>query len=212
MKKNTGAWVILLLLSSGWGISSCSKQPKVLSLENFATYVALKQTPPGIEVIPTPLINGKWYGLDHEIRIETGPDLKDTLYKAILSDTDAQNTIPDTSLYYLMFLRVKKHLYVEVINESAKPADHDFGVPLSTYFLVQYMGKDTVLFQRMNADFLHTYLNKKTYRYFIREIEEKEDNPTIFITEKPDQLALLLKDIATLPGALCCTDTLIRKK
>lgn len=118
----------------------------------------------------------------------------------------------DTSKFYLAFLKIYGLPFMEVISIGTKPADHDFGIPISTYYKVNRSSGDTLIVQRLNSSAVKVVLDQRSYKYFIPEDEKEDNSAKIYLTEKTARLALLLKELSVQPGNFMESDTLIRIK
>lgn len=207
LKYNFRWWY--LLTTAMLVLSACEKQPRVFSLNNFATAFANRASIPGVRQLGIKNLHGKWIGMDHELIIDSLPEWQDTGFKIRFIDLIKDDKIIDTTVFYIDFLKVNSHTFIEVINMGTKPADHDFNLPISTYYLLKKMSADTIIAQRMNNVETRTFLEKSSYKYFIPE-DETVENPKIYLAEPLHKMASFLKEISKHPGVFTESDTLVR--
>lgn len=202
--------------------TACDKSPQVFSVNNFRT--GFEENGKSSSVLPMPVkgLIGIWSGLDHTLKIShsissgfrnTGNrPLKDTSFFIVelIDSIQEQGVFRDTTTYDLSFFSIGGQQYIEVVSPGTKIAAHDFMLPISTYLKLNKHTKDTIVFQMLDGKYTETFLKLKGFKFFIPyEINQGESGP-IYLTENPENLARILKDLYTIPQAFQRADTLIR--
>lgn len=209
--KRERTWLIVIVFLFIL-LSGCEQTPRVYSLENITGRLVERQKVAGVIPEKKPFFSGTWQGLEHEITVCSEDMLPDTLFKVCLIDTPRNTAGSDTSDFYILFMKINGHSFIEVVNAPTKHSDHDFYVVLSTYYKVSRSTNDTLIVQRLDESFCSAYMQKHGYRFFIPSDQLEEKEPNMYITEKAPRLAALLKEIAVYPGAFMKPDTIVRKK
>jgi len=83
-------------------------------------------------------------------------------------------------------------------------------LPISTYLKLNKRTKDTIIIQMPDGKFAETFLKMKGYRYFIPYESYKDESGPIYLTENPENLAQVLKELYAITEAFQRPDTLIR--
>lgn len=198
--------VLLLLL-----FSACEKAPQVFSLNNFTSVYSAGQDVPLVKLLPSKDLEGTWMGMGHHINIVTVSLNNVERFIAELIDTSSANTsVKDTTEYYILFISVAGHPFIEIISEGNKNADHDFMLPVSTYLKIDKLTPDTIIVQMPSSNFTSAYLKDNRYNYFIPAEYKTEKEFPVYITEDPYRLAEILNGLCNFSNAFQQPDTLVR--
>ena len=215
---STLLWGSIFLLFFG----ACDRSPQVYSVNNFGS--GFEENGKVSAVLPLPVkgLTGLWLGLEHKLKISSfvSSDLsdngkipiKDTVFfKVELIDTIQENGgLRDTTQFYLDFISIAGHQYIEVFSPGTKIAAHDFMLPISTYLKINKLTRDTIIIQMLDGNFTESFLKSKGFDFFIPYDYNKEKSGPIYITENPERLAQVLKAIYAIPEAFQRPDTLVR--
>jgi hypothetical protein len=132
------------------------------------------------------------------------------MYFAELIDTAPdKGGFIDTTAYDLTFISIAGQPFLEVISPGTKISAHDFMLPISTYFKINKLTADTLILQMPESKYTEGYLKAKGYAYFVPSDYNKEDSYPLYITEKPERLGQLLKELSAIPQAFQQADTLV---
>jgi hypothetical protein len=220
--KNRNISVLLVVFIVVLLCSACDKSPQVFSVNNFRT--GFEENGKSGSVLSTPVkgLTGIWIGLEHTLKISpsistgfrnTGnKPLKDTSFFIVelIDSIEEKSGFRDTTSYDLSFFSIAGQQYIEVVSPGTKIAAHDFMLPISTYLKLNKRTKDTIIIQMPDGKYTEAFLKSKGYRYFIPFESDKEENGPIYLTENPENLARVLKDLYSIPEAFQHPDTLIR--
>jgi hypothetical protein len=220
--KNRRISISLFVSIAALLFTACDKSPQVFSVNSFRT--GFEENGKSSNVLPIPVkgLIGIWSGLDHTLKISpsissgfrnTGnKSLKDTSFFIVelIDSILEQGAFRDTTIYDMSFFSIAGHAYIEIISPGTKIAAHDFMLPISTYLKLNKHTKDTIVFQMLDGKYTETFLKSKGFKFFIPyDISQGESGP-IYLTENPENLARVLKDLYTIPAAFQRADTLIR--
>ncbi len=201
---------------------SCDKAPVLFSVNNFNANLDDSAVSTVVKLTQTKGIEGTWIGMDHEIKVlpdlNLSPESSDTIsfiskqtYTVQFIDTANNKTLPDTTEYKALFIRINGQLLLEIISEGTNNTDHDLRLEISTYLKINKLKPDTVIVQMPESKFTEAYLKANRYHYFIPTEFKTEKLRPLYLTEDPVRLALLLKDLCRFPKAFQAPDTILRK-
>lgn len=211
-----GFFFLLLLVG-------CDRMPQVYSVNYFRSGFENNGSIPGVKRMPVQEIIGVWEGLNHQIKVSScsfSNFLRDTLntkkgacmYFAELIDKDPDKAgFMDTTAYDLTFIYIAGQPFLEVISPGTKISAHDFMLPISTYLKINKLTPDTLIVQMPESVYTEGFLKAKGYAYFVPADYNKEDSYPLYITETPERLGLLLKELSAIPQAFQKADTLVKK-
>jgi len=221
--KNKAIPALLLGLFFQLFFSACDRTPQVFSVNNFRSGFEVNGKINMVMPMPVKGVTGTWVGMEHQLRfnpaILSGPR---NAPKKIWKDTsvfilELIDTIPDacgnrdTTAYDLSFITIAGLPYIEIVSPGTKIAAHDFMLPVSSYVKLNKLTKDTMIIQMPEGRFTESLLQSKGFTYFVPFDNLKEDIRPVYITENPERLAQILKELYAVPEAFQRADTLLKK-
>ena len=161
--------------------------------------------------------------MEHEIKVlpdfNLAPESSDNIpfkskqtYTVQFIDTDNNKVLVDTTEYKALFLKINGQLFLEIISEGTNNTDHDLRLEISTYFKINKLNPDTVIVQMPESKFTEAYLKANRYHYFILTESKTEKIRPLYLTEDPEKIAVLLKELCKFPKAFQKPDTILRKQ
>lgn len=201
---------------------SCDKVPVLFSVNNFNANLDDSAVSSIVKLTRTKGIEGKWLGMEHEIKVlpdfNLAPESSDSVpfkskqtYTVQFIDTAENKTLPDTTEYKALFIKINGQLFLEVISEGTNNTDHDLRLEISTYLKINKLTPDTVIIQMPETKFTEAYLKANRYHYFIPTEFKTEEIRPLYLTEDPVKLAALLNDLCKFTKAFQTPDTILRK-
>jgi hypothetical protein len=210
--KNKFTALQRLILFSLLLMTGCDRSPQVFSVNNFASVLEDCGSVATVAPLPVEEIEGTWIGMEHQIRLSAWSLNNINMYKAELTDTAiSKSNNKDTTAYEVLFITIAGQPFVEVISEGTRNADHDFMIPLSTYFKINKLTADTIIVQMPKSDFTEAYLKANGYSYFVPYECKREEIYPVYVTEDPVRLASLLSGLSRQSKAFQAADTIVRK-
>ncbi|ULQ52549.1 hypothetical protein [Flavihumibacter fluvii] len=203
-------------------IIACEKTPQVFSVNNFRMVLQDSTSIPSIRFMRINGIEGNWYWREHRINLihdsiyHSDPSLNSISeypeFDAFVIDTTSSKVgYLDTTRYDVNFITVYGEPFIEVISSNLNATAHDYSIPVSTYLKIKKIAKDTLIFQMPDSKKVAPYLKGKGYNYFIPYGTDKEEKFPMYITEYPDRLARLLKEISQDTKLFQVSDTIVKK-
>jgi hypothetical protein len=201
---------------------SCDRAPMLFSVNNFNANLDDSAVSSVVKLTSTKGIEGTWLGMEHEIKVlpdfNLSPESSDSIplkskqtYTIQFIDTANNKTLPDTTEYKALFIKINGQIFLEIISEGTNNTDHDLRLEISTYLKINKITPDTVIVQMPESKFTEAYLKANGYHYFILTESKTEKVRPLYLTEDPQKLALLLKNLCKFPKAFQMPDTILRK-
>jgi hypothetical protein len=201
---------------------SCDRSPMLFSVNNFNANLDDSAVSSIVKLTQTKGIEGTWLGMEHEIKVlpdfNLASENSDSItlkpkqtYTVQFIDTANNKTLPDTTEYKALFIKIKGQLFLEIISEGTNNTDHDLRLEISTYLKINKLTTDTVIVQMPESKFTEAYLKANGYHYFILAESKTEKIRPLYLTEDPEKIAVLLKDLCKFPKAFQPADTILRK-
>lgn len=204
MKKYALLYLLLLLLTA------CGRRPEVFSVNNFSMISDSERLMVNVKELDIPDIKGEWMGLEHRIEVDTTNSINGLhLYSVQLIDT-ARNKDSGAVGYDIHFMSVAGKPYIELINWQHDP--HGMHISTSTYLKIKKITADTIIVQMPISYFTEGWLQAKGYNFFVLADEKYEKGHAVYLTEEPERLAILLKELYHVKRAFNSPDTIIRSK
>lgn len=164
----------------------------------------------GVKQLEIPAIKGEWMGLEHRIQVDITNGVNGLmLYSVILIDT-ARNKDSGSVGYDIHFMSVAGKPYIELIHWQQDP--HGMNFSTSTYLKIKKITADTIIVQMPDSYFTEGWLQANGYNFFVLADEKYEKDHAVYLTEEPERLAILLKELYNIKRAFQSPDTIIRSK
>jgi hypothetical protein len=130
----------------------------------------------------------------------------------LIDTIQEQGGFRDTTMYDLFFFSIAGKQYIEVVSPGTKISAHDFMLPISTYLKINKLTRDTIIIQMPDGKYTETFLKLKGFKYFIPYESSGGESVPIYLTENPENMAKVLKELYPIPEAFQRADTLIRMR
>jgi len=210
MKKSPGL-LYVLLLAQLLLLMSCGSRPEVYSLNNFAMIQDSERLIVGVREMDIPAITGEWMGMEHKIQIAVTNSINGLqLYSVTLTDT-ARGKDSGSAYYDIHFMSTSGKPYIELVYwQHGDP--HGMGISNSTFLKINRLTADTIIVQLPNSYFTEGWLQAKGYNFFVPADEKYDKGHNVYLTEEPERLAILLKELYDVERAFQPPDTIIRSK
>lgn len=206
MRKAPVLLFVLLLL-----LMACGRRPEVFSVNNFAMLQDSERLIVNVTAMAVPAINGEWMGLEHRILVDTTNSINGlNLYSVTLIDT-AHSKDSGAAFYAIHFMRTAGKPYIELIHWQHNDP-HGMDISTSTYLKINKLTADTIIVQMPNSYFTEGWLQARGYNFFALADEKYDKGHAVYLTEEPERLAVLLKELYDVERAFQPPDTIIRRK
>lgn len=209
MKKIPGLlylWLFALQLL----LVACGHRPEVFSVNNFTMIHDSERLMAGVRELAVPDIKGEWMGLEHRIQVDVTNGINGlNLYAVKLIDT-ARGKDSGAAIYDIHFMTTSGKPYIELIHWQHDP--HGINISTSTFLKMNKITADTIIVQMPISYYTEGWLEAKGYDFFVLADEKYEKGHSVYLTEEPERLAVLLKELYDVERAFKIPDTIIRSK
>lgn len=210
MRKDTVP-LYMLVFAQLLLVTACGKRPEVFSVNNFSMIQDSERLIVGVKEMKIPEIKGEWTGLEHRIQVDITNGINGlNLYAVKLIDT-ARGKDSGAAIYDIHFMTTAGKPYIEMIRfQDSEP--HNMGISTSTYLKIKKITADTIIVQLPSSYFTEGWLQARGYNFFVLADEKYEKGHAVYLTEEPERLAILLKELYHVKRAFQSPDTIIRSK